>query len=74
MNAAADLVRRAIAPDGCWDVVVGEHCCMTLRQANKSGSTAMTTVLRRLIRDASRTRPGFVAHVAIHCNVCVGTQ
>ena len=61
----ADLLVAELAPRGVGVVLEAEHTCMSLRGAMKQGSSTVTSALRGLVRDDSRTRAEFLALTGI---------
>jgi GTP cyclohydrolase IA len=57
----ADWLERELEPKGVGVVLEAEHMCMSLRGVQKLGSKTVTSALRGLVRDDSRTRQEFLA-------------
>ena len=57
----ADWLDEHLAPKGVGVVMEAEHLCMTLRGVQKPGALTVTSALRGLVRDDSRTRQEFLA-------------
>ena len=57
----ADWLQRELDPKGVGVVLEAEHMCMSLRGVQKLGATTVTSALRGLVRDDSRTRQEFLA-------------
>jgi GTP cyclohydrolase I len=56
-----DWLERELQPKGVGVVLEAEHLCMSLRGVQKFGSRTVTSALRGLVRDDSRTRQEFLA-------------
>lgn len=56
----ADWLAEHLAPKGVGVVLRAEHLCMTLRGAQVSGTTTVTSALRGLLLDDARARQEFV--------------
>ena len=56
----ADWLEQELAPRGVGVVLDAEHFCMTLRGVQKPGARTITSALRGLVRDDSRTRAEFL--------------
>src|SRR5439155_2493679 len=52
----ADAIERGLEPRGVLVVIEAEHLCMSMRGIRKPGSTTITSAVRGLFRDDSRTR------------------
>jgi len=50
-----------LEPKGVGIVIEAEHLCMSLRGVQKPGTVTVTSALRGLVRDDSRTRQEFLA-------------
>jgi GTP cyclohydrolase I len=59
----ADWVETNLGPRGVGVIVEAEHLCMSLRGVQKSGALTVTSALRGLVRDDSRTRQEFLSLV-----------
>jgi len=59
----ADTMERALEPRGVLVVVEAEHLCMAMRGVKKSGTLTVTSAVRGLFRDDSRTRAEAMAFV-----------
>jgi len=57
----ADWLQSELSPKGVGVVLEAEHMCMSLRGAQKQGSTTVTSALHGLVRDDPRTRQEFLA-------------
>ena len=57
----ADWLERELEPKGVGVVLEAEHLCMSLRGVQKLGAKTVTSALRGLVRDDSRTRQEFLA-------------
>jgi GTP cyclohydrolase IA len=57
----ADWLERELEPKGVGVVLEAEHLCMSLRGVQKLGAKTVTSALRGLVRDDSRTRAEFLA-------------
>ena len=60
----ADWIDEKLAPRGVGVIVEAEHLCMSLRGVQKAGSRTVTSALRGLIKEDSRTRQEFLSLVA----------
>ena len=56
----AGWLEEELEPKGVGVVIEAEHMCMSLRGVQKPGSTTVTSALRGLVRDDSRTRQEFL--------------
>jgi GTP cyclohydrolase IA len=56
----ADWLDAELAPKGVGVVLEAEHMCMSLRGVQKPGARTVTSALRGLVRDDSRTRNEFL--------------
>lgn len=61
----ADWLDHEVQPKGVGVVLVAEHSCMSLRGVQKAGSTTVTSALRGLVREDSRTRQEFLAATGV---------
>jgi GTP cyclohydrolase IA len=52
----ADALMRILEPRGVIVVIECEHLCMSMRGVRKPGSTTMTSAVRGIFREESRTR------------------
>jgi GTP cyclohydrolase I len=59
----ADWIEATLAPRGVGVVLEAEHLCMTLRGVRKPGARTVTSALRGLLRNDSRTRQEFLSLV-----------
>jgi GTP cyclohydrolase I len=59
----ANWLEETLAPRGVGVVLEAEHLCMTLRGVRKPGARTVTSALRGLLRDDSRTRQEFLSLV-----------
>ncbi|MEV6810261.1 GTP cyclohydrolase I FolE [Streptomyces sp. NPDC051132] len=57
----ADWLQTHLEPKGVGVVIEAEHCCMTLRGVQATGSTTMTSTLLGLLRSDARSRSEFLA-------------
>jgi GTP cyclohydrolase I len=57
----ADWLEDTLRPRGVGFIVEAEHLCMSLRGVQKPGSLTVTSALRGLVRDDSRTRQEFLS-------------
>lgn len=57
----ADWLAAQLNPKGVGVVIEAEHTCMTLRGAQATGSSTVTSALLGLLRDDSRSRQEFFA-------------
>jgi GTP cyclohydrolase I len=55
-SQVADAVMRRLEPIGVIVVVQAEHLCMAMRGVRKPGTTTMTSAVRGIFKDDSRTR------------------
>jgi GTP cyclohydrolase IA len=55
-SQVADAVMQRLEPQGVIVVVQAEHLCMAMRGVRKPGSTTMTSAVRGIFKDDSRTR------------------
>jgi GTP cyclohydrolase IA len=60
----ADWLEQALAPRGVGVVLEAEHLCMSLRGVQKPGSRTVTSALRGLVKDDSRTRQEFLSLIS----------
>jgi GTP cyclohydrolase IA len=60
----AGWLARELEPKGVGVVLEAEHLCMSLRGVQKLGAKTVTSALRGLVRDDSRTRQEFLALTA----------
>ncbi len=56
----ADWLDAELSPKGVGVVLEAEHMCMSLRGVQKPGARTVTSALRGLVRDDSRTRTEFL--------------
>ncbi|MBW3536149.1 MAG: GTP cyclohydrolase I FolE [Actinobacteria bacterium] len=59
----ADALEKHLEPRGVLVVVEAEHLCMSMRGVRKSGTTTVTSAVRGLFRDDSRTRAEAMAFI-----------
>ena len=59
----ADALEKHLEPRGVLVVVEAEHLCMSMRGVRKSGTTTVTSAVRGLVRDDSRTRAEAMAFI-----------
>lgn len=52
----ADAMERALEPRGVMVIIEAEHLCMSMRGAQKAGSTTVTSAVRGLFRQNISTR------------------
>jgi len=57
----ADWLEAHVAPKGIGIVLEAEHLCMSLRGVRSHGARTLTSAVRGLIRDDSRSRQEFFA-------------
>ncbi|MFF3286760.1 GTP cyclohydrolase I [Streptomyces sp. NPDC003023] len=57
----ADWLQTQLEPKGVGVVIQAEHTCMTLRGAQATGTTTMTSTLLGLLRTDGRSRSEFLA-------------
>ncbi|ALC24785.1 GTP cyclohydrolase I [Streptomyces pristinaespiralis] len=57
----ADWIQTQLEPKGVGVVIQAEHTCMTLRGAQATGTTTMTSTLLGLLRTDGRSRSEFLA-------------
>ena len=57
----ADWIERELSPKGVGVVLEAEHMCMSLRGVQKPGASTVTSALRGVVRDDSRTRQEFLS-------------
>jgi GTP cyclohydrolase I len=57
----ADWLQTHLEPKGVGVVIEAEHCCMTLRGVQATGSSTMTSTLLGLLRSDARSRSEFLA-------------
>ncbi|MQA75704.1 MAG: GTP cyclohydrolase I FolE [Solirubrobacterales bacterium] len=60
----ADWLERRLHPRGVGVIVQAEHLCMSLRGVQKPGALTVTSALRGIVKDDSRTRQEFLSLVA----------
>ena len=63
----ADAVMEVLAPSGVGVVIEAAHLCMMMRGVEKQNSRTVTSALRGIFRDDSRTREEFLG--LAHCGV-----
>jgi GTP cyclohydrolase IA len=56
----ADAIMEVLAPAGVGVVVEAAHFCMMMRGVEKQNSRTVTSALRGIFRDDSRTRDEFI--------------
>ncbi|WP_078917331.1 GTP cyclohydrolase I FolE [Streptomyces sp. NRRL S-813] len=56
----ADWLQTHLEPKGVGVVIEAEHCCMTLRGVQATGSSTMTSTLLGLLRSDARSRSEFL--------------
>jgi GTP cyclohydrolase IA len=57
----ADAMERTLEPRGVMVIIEAEHLCMSMRGVQKPGSRTVTSALRGLVKDDSRTRQEFLS-------------
>jgi len=57
----ADWLQNQLEPKGVGVVIQAEHTCMTLRGAQATGTTTMTSTMLGLLRTDARSRSEFLA-------------
>jgi GTP cyclohydrolase I len=57
----ADWLAAQLSPVGVGVVIEAEHLCMTLRGVQAPGTTTITSSLRGVLREDSRSRAEFLA-------------
>jgi GTP cyclohydrolase I len=57
----ADWLQAQLEPKGVGVVIQAEHTCMTLRGAQATGTTTMTSTMLGLLRSDARSRSEFLA-------------
>jgi GTP cyclohydrolase I len=62
----ADTIEKALSPRGVIVIIEAEHFCMTMRGVRKPGAVTVTSAVRGLMRDDSRTRAEAMALVYGH--------
>lgn len=62
----ADWLQDQLEPKGVGVVIQAEHTCMTLRGAQATGTTTMTSTLLGLLRTDGRSRSEFLALTGPH--------
>ena len=62
----ADTLEKALSPRGVIVIIEAEHFCMTMRGVRKPGAVTVTSAVRGLMRDDSRTRAEAMALVYGH--------
>ncbi|GGW23236.1 GTP cyclohydrolase I [Streptomyces xantholiticus] len=62
----ADWLQNQLEPKGVGVVIQAEHTCMTLRGAQATGTTTMTSTLLGLLRTDGRSRSEFLALTGPH--------
>ena len=55
-SQVADIIMKAVQPQGVAVVVEAEHLCMTMRGIRKPGAITITSALRGLFKQDARTR------------------
>ncbi len=61
----ADAIEEVLKPKGVGVVLEASHSCMTLRGVNTPGASLVTSSLRGVVRDDSRTRQEFLRLVGL---------
>lgn len=56
----ADSIMEFVGPQGVGVVVEAEHTCMTMRGVNKPGTKTVTSAMRGLLKEDSRSRAEFL--------------
>ena len=56
----ADSIMEHVEPQGVGVVVKAEHTCMTMRGVNKPGTKTVTSAMRGLLKEDSRSRAEFL--------------
>ncbi len=59
----ADTMEKVLVPRGVLVVVEAEHLCMSMRGVKKPGTLTITSAVRGLFRDDSRTRAEAMQYV-----------
>ena len=59
----ADAIEACLEPRGVLVVIEAEHLCMSMRGVKKPGAQAITSAVRGLFRDDSRTRAEAMAFI-----------
>ncbi len=59
----ADIMMRALEPDGVAVAIEAEHLCMTMRGVKKPGSRMVTSAMRGTFQSQQETRSEFLALV-----------
>ena len=57
----ADAIVDGMKPEGVAVVIQAEHLCLIMRGIKKPGSTVITSVVRGIFRNKSRTRAEFLS-------------
>ena len=55
-TAIAEAIMKALQPKGVLAIIEAEHLCMTMRGVKKTGTVAMTSVVRGIFRKNAATR------------------
>jgi hypothetical protein len=63
-DQVADAVMEVLQPAGVGVVIEAAHFCMMMRGVEKQNSRTVTSALRGIFRDDSKTRVEFAAHGA----------
>lgn len=62
----ANWLQEHLEPKGVGVVIQAEHCCMTLRGVQATGSTTLTSTLLGRLRTDARSRSEFLALAGAH--------
>lgn len=62
----ANCLEEHLRPKGVGVVLVADHTCMTIRGAEATGSSTVTSALRGLVRSSDKSRAEFFALVEGH--------
>ncbi|NNJ11530.1 GTP cyclohydrolase I FolE [Chloroflexales bacterium ZM16-3] len=59
----ADLIDKVLAPAGVAVVAEGVHMCAVMRGVKKANAQMVTSAMRGVFRDDSKTRAEFMSHI-----------